>query len=161
MKSSKNISSLICLAISSTLLLSTYSCSTILNGSYQKVSVRANEEGAEIFVDGNNAGRTPAIIKMKRGDEHIIEIKKAGFDTYRVTTGKTIAGMFWLNFCFFAGIIIDLATGNAYNVEPKIINAQLTKSTSMLENYNSDDYSYVYLKDKSGKIVDSFVIEWE
>ncbi len=163
MKQSRLFSGLICFALCGSLILSTYSCSSIFNGSTQKVTIRSNEDGADIFVNGDNKGKTPAVIKLKRGKEHIIEIKKAGYDAYRVTTDKSLAGMFWGNLLCggLVGMVIDLATGNAYNVEPTLINAQLTKTTSMLGGFNSDDYSCIFLKDKTGQIVDSFVIEWE
>jgi hypothetical protein len=163
MKISRFFSGLISIALCSSLIFSTYSCSSIFNGSSQKVSIRANEEGADIFVNGDNRGKTPAVIKLKRGKDHIIEIKKAGYDTYKITTDKSIAGMFWANLLCggVVGMVIDLVTGNAYNIEPTVVSAQLTKSTSMLGNYNNGDYSYIFVKDKSGKIVDSFAIEWE
>ncbi len=150
------------IVVAGSLALTATSCSSIFNGSQQDVEIKASETGADIVINGNNMGKTPAKIKLQRGKDHIIEIKKAGYDTYRITTGKSITGWFWGNLLCggLVGMVIDLATGNAYDVEPSTIMASMTKSTALLGNYNSDDFSYIYLKDRSGKIVDSFVIEW-
>ncbi len=163
MKISKVLSGFMVIALSGSLLLGTVSCSSIFNGSQQDVEVKASESGAEIIINGNNMGKTPATIKLQRGKDHIVEIKKSGYDTYRITTGQSITGWFWGNLLCggLVGMVIDLATGNAYDVEPSVINAQLSKTSAMLGSYDSDDFSCVYLKDRSGKIVDSFVIEWE
>ena len=163
MKISKFVSSLALVAISGSLLLSTTACSSIFNGSQQDVQIKSSENGAQITINGNNRGQTPAIIKLQRGQSHLIEIKKEGYETYRITTGKSLTGWFWGNLLCggLVGMVIDLASGNAYDIEPDIVFAQMSKTTAMLGNYNSDDFSSVYLKDKTGKIVDSFVIEWE
>ena len=163
MKISKIVSSLAIVAISSSLLLTTTSCSSIFNGSQQDVQIKSSENGAQITINGNSRGQTPATIKLQRGKSHLIEIKKEGYETYRITTEKSLTGWFWGNLLCggLVGMVIDLASGNAYDIEPDVVFAQMSKTTAMLGNYNSDDFSSVFKKDKTGKIVDSFVIEWE
>jgi hypothetical protein len=134
-----------------------------MNGSYQKVKVRSTEPEAELYVNGNYMGLTPGIVSLKRGSEHLIVIKKEGFETFRITTRNSITGWFFGNIICggLVGMVIDLATGNAYDVDPGVVNAKLHKNTALVNDYNSDDYSHIFLKDRSGNIVESIVIKWE
>jgi TPR repeat protein len=52
------------------------------------VSVKADDEGGEVFVDGAFVGNPPARLKLAEG-RHVIEVKKSGFKVYRreVTVG--------------------------------------------------------------------------
>jgi len=48
------------------------------------VSVKADDDTSEVFVDGAFMGNTPAKLKLAEG-LHLIEVKKAGFKEYRKT----------------------------------------------------------------------------
>lgn len=138
-------------------------CSSIFNGSMQKVSINSSESGADITIDGSTVGKTPTSVSLKRGKSHVIEIKKPGFDTYRITTENSITGWFWGNLLCggLVGIVIDLATGSAYDVEPDVINPQLQKAQASLNDVNSGDYSYVFTKDENGDLTPLLTIAWE
>lgn len=125
------------------------SCSSIINGSMASVSVASDPTNAIIKVNGMDGGKTPSVLRLKRGDSHIIELKLAGYNNYKVVTSNSIAGWFWGNILCggIIGIIVDLATGNAYNVEPKVINAQLSKDTGAIElNNNIDNNQEIEIK---------------
>lgn len=139
-------------------------CATIMNkSSYQKVNVNSSATESEIFVDGMSKGTAPQILKLKRGKIYLIEIKKPGYETYRISTSNSITGWFWGNIICggLIGMVIDLATGNAYEIEPEYINALLAKSTAMFGKYNNSDLSHVFIQDKTGKIINTLAIAWE
>ncbi len=46
------------------------------------VNVLAPDDSCEIYVDGSFAGNTPARVRLKAGS-HAVEVRKAGFKTYR------------------------------------------------------------------------------
>ncbi|HVM51353.1 MAG TPA: PEGA domain-containing protein [Candidatus Acidoferrum sp.] len=46
------------------------------------VTVKADDESAEVYVDGAFVGNAPAKLKLTQG-AHVIEVKKAGFKDYR------------------------------------------------------------------------------
>ncbi len=145
------------------LIISITACSSIMNGSIQNVDVKSTEAESQIFVNGILNGTAPTVVKLHRGESYLIEVKKPGYETYRITTSKTITGWFWGNLICggLVGMVIDLTSGNAYDVEPRFINAQLNKTTAMLGNFNSDDFSQIFIKDKTGNIVNTFVIDWD
>lgn len=155
------------------------SCSSIINGSMASVSVASDPTNAVIKVNGMDGGKTPSVLRLKRGDSHIIELKMEGYNNYKVVTSNSIAGWFWGNLLCggIIGIIVDLATGNAYNVEPRVINAQLSKDTGALElnNFNknnqeieikADMYAYgefetINFVNDNNQIVAKVDIKWE
>jgi TPR repeat protein len=57
------------------------------------VTVKADDETAEVYADGNFVGNAPSKLKLQPG-MHIIEVRKAGFKTYRrelnVTAGAEL-----------------------------------------------------------------------
>ena len=163
MKIRRYAKSIACLAAIVGLAFGVEACSAIFNGSMQKVTINSSESGADITIDGNNVGKTPTSVNLKRGKSHVIEVKKAGFDTYRVTTENSITGWFWGNLLCggVVGIVIDLATGSAYDVEPDVVNANLQKAHASLNDVNSGDYSYIFTKDENGDIAPLLTIAWE
>ena len=139
------------------------SCSTIFNGSYDDVNANSNPSDAKIFVNGMEIGKTPAILRLQRGETHIIEIKKEGFKEYRIQTNKSITGWFWGNLLCggLLGLVFDLATGNAYDIEPHNINAILSKDTAFNGNFNLENYNGIDIRDNEGKYLGEVQIVWE
>ena len=119
------------------LLMVAMSCSTVFNGSLSDVDVQSNPSQAIVYVNGQELGPTPALLKLERGETHIIEVKKAGFQTYRITTKSSITGWFWGNLVCggLIGMAVDLISGNAYDVEPQFLNAMLNKDNAMNKFY--------------------------
>ncbi|MBM4159415.1 MAG: PEGA domain-containing protein [Ignavibacteria bacterium] len=105
-------------------------CATIFVGGKEDINLSSEPSGAKILVNGQNEGKTPAIITLKRGKEYIIEFVKEGYEskTFRATYG---IGAGWLILDILSGLIgvvIDAATGNWFgfdhttykaNLEPK------------------------------------------
>ncbi len=139
------------------------SCSSIFNGSKDRVKVNSTPNEARIFVNGLEVGKTPAILELKRGEKHIIEVKKEGFQTFHVETTKDITGWFWGNLLCggVIGIIIDLATGNAYDVSPSTINATLDKTTGMVEQYQMEEFGSIQLFDREGNQIANVTVNWK
>ena len=49
------------------------SCATIFTGTTQRVSIDSNPQGAEIIIDGQKEGKTPAKVKMDRELDALID----------------------------------------------------------------------------------------
>ncbi len=145
------------------LLFVTMSCSTIMNGSKSEVKVTSNPTDAIVFVNNMELGPTPAILRLQRGETHLIEIKKPGYKDYRITTSREITGWFWGNIICggLVGGAIDLITGNAYDVEPKYINVNLNKDTALNEFYDLENFNGINLTDDNGNNLGEIKIVWE
>ena len=57
-------------------------CATFEEGANQEVNVASFPAGAEIFIDGEPAGITPATLTISRKVAHEVQVQKAGYDTY-------------------------------------------------------------------------------
>ena len=139
------------------------SCSSIFNGSKDEVTINSNPIEAEITIDGMKMGVTPKTVELKRGKIHVIEIRKSGFESYKIATSNSIAGWFWGNLLCggVIGMVIDLATGNAYDVDPDVIDVTLNKGTGMLEKYYHENFTGIQLKDERGNKLAFIKINWK
>lgn len=106
----------------STLLLVT-SCATIVNGSKQTVSVNTNVSSATVSIDGVKK-TTPAVFELKGSSSgYLVQASKPGYEN---NNGKidsnfrfvpTILGnILWP----VVGIVVDLVTGSAYELDKAI-----------------------------------------
>lgn len=89
-------------------------CATIFSGSKDEISLSSEPTNAKVLVNGQNEGKTPITLTLKKGKEYSIEFVKEGFEskTLRLTYGL---GVGWLVLDILSGllgIIIDAATGN-------------------------------------------------
>jgi hypothetical protein len=116
------------------LILSTLTtgCATVLHGSTQMVTFNSQPEGADIFVEGNLMGKTPATFNLKKNKYKTVEIKKDGYDRASVALSTSYDTVALLNI-FWDLSTTDLATGNAYEYEPNSYTVKLVKSEVPVE----------------------------
>ncbi len=138
-------------------------CASIMSGSKQEVSISSEPENAKIFVNGNQIGTTPSKILLKRGEKHIIEIRANGYETYRISTSKTITGWFWGNLICggLIGFVIDLATGNAYDVDPSKIDVILEKGSGATNIYQMENFGSINIYDENNNHIGTVDVLWE
>jgi hypothetical protein len=104
-------------------------CATIINGTTQELQIQSSPDKAEIWVNGEQYGQTPATINLDRSNEYTVKIKKSGYQEYVVRVSQTTSGAFWGN-CLLGGVIgmlIDGATGGCYELSPEFISVSLSK----------------------------------
>lgn len=152
--------SLITIAI---LLISMTNCSSIMNGSKQEVSFNSEPNGAKIFINGVSMGTTPTKLMLKRGETHIIEIRLDGYKTYRITTSKGITGWFWGNLICggIIGFVIDLATGNAFDIDPDTVFANLEKGDGAMDSFQLENFGSIYINDENGNHIGTIDVVWK
>lgn len=135
-----------------------------MNGSKDKVRVASNPDGAKIVVNGMNTGQTPATLQLSRGESHIIQISKPGYNTFTISTGKSITGWFWGNIVCggLIGLAIDLGTGSAYDVDPNNIIANLDPkdSSENREVYIYENFTSLTVISDDGTNLGELKIEW-
>ena len=134
--------------ISFSLIIS--SCASVINGNLAPIAIDSYPNNAIIKVNGQIAGITPTTIMLKRGEIYTIEIQKEGYKIYKVITTKPTSDMIWGNIFFggLYGLFLDYSNGNAYNIEPKEINAKLEKEIGLLpiitnsKNINNTSFAF-------------------
>ena len=61
------------------LLIALNGCATIMHGTTQDIDVKTDPAGADLLVDGQQHYKSPAVITMKRKDDHTVEISQEGY----------------------------------------------------------------------------------
>jgi hypothetical protein len=91
-------------------------CATVFHGSNEKVRFTSDPDGATVYLDGENAGKTPFESQIDSRHNHTVEFKKEGYDSRNLSL-QSSAGAGWvvLDVVFlllFVPLIVDASTGN-------------------------------------------------
>jgi len=105
-------------------------CGTALNGENQAVVVNSVPPGASIWVDGVEAGRTPAILTIWKKSSHTLRIAREGFIDTTVTITSSLNAAFYLNILYpsFIGCAGDLMTGGGSSLSPDRVFVDLVRT---------------------------------
>lgn len=112
------------------LIVSLIGCATIVKGNTQLVTVNSEPSGAKVKIDGLK-GTTPYTATLSRGNDYVVEVSKDGYETEQrqVTHHFGALSIFgnlpWL----LIGVIVDFASGSAYNLNPTNVNVELEKES--------------------------------
>ena len=119
----------------STLLLiaffCTSSCATIFKGSSADVRVNSTPSNADIYINGIDKGQTPSTLSLSRDNDYVLTFKKDGYEDVKLEVNKkfdgatTILGN--LVSFFLLGVVVDVASGAAYSLEPADVSANMEK----------------------------------
>jgi hypothetical protein len=102
-------------------------CATIMHGTMQDIGVTTEPAGANLLVDGEQHYKSPALIAMKRKDDHTVEISQEGYKKEVVeikgnlswaVAGDILAGG-------AIGYGIDAITGAQRRLEPEKVEVRL------------------------------------
>jgi PEGA domain len=110
------------------LIASTSSCALIFKGDSQSVFFNSNPQGAQVLVDGNLLGLTPAKISLRTNRSYNITIRLAGRKDQNVILNNHIGGL-WIVLDVLSGflpLVVDAATGAWYEFDSEQINVDLT-----------------------------------
>jgi hypothetical protein len=98
------------------------SCSSVVNGTKQMISINSNVKGADVIVDGSNVGKTPFSGKVKRGSDTSVTLQKEGYAPKTIVISDEVAPAFWGNlaFIYFSPLssTTDFATSAMYKYSP-------------------------------------------
>jgi hypothetical protein len=113
------------------LLIVLSGCATIMHGTTQDIEIRTDPSGADILVDGRQQFKSPALVTMKRKDDHTVEISREGYQRERVDIkgemSLAVAGDFLAGGAIGYGI--DAATGAQRRLVPEKVEVRLHPST--------------------------------
>ena len=105
-------------------------CGTIIQGTSQQVSVSSNPSDAEVTVDGQQMGRTPVVLDLKRKDKHTVRITLEGYQPYEAAIARKVSGWIVGNILFggLIGLAVDAISGGMYKLSPDQITAELREN---------------------------------
>jgi len=108
-------------------------CASIMHGTTQQIGVSSSPSGAKVTVNGQQKGKTPVILDLKRGDNHVLKIELDGYLPYETTLTKKVSGWVWGNVVAggLIGLAVDAISGGLYNLTPEQVQASLAKGAQM------------------------------
>ena len=109
-------------------------CATIAHGSGQEIAIQSHPSESAIYIDGEKRGMTPDTLNLSRRDNHTVTLKHDGFHSsttrlHRQTSKITLASPILTGIFGLAGMGVDMASGGAYYLVPKKVDAQLIPSS--------------------------------
>ena len=104
-------------------------CATMLSGTSQKIPIASTPVGAEVLVNGKSMGGAPLVLDLKRKEPATITLQATGHEPQTVILQRKRTGWFWLIPTIYGipFLFVDMATGAAYVLEPREIDAVLFK----------------------------------
>jgi hypothetical protein len=114
--------------LSVVILITVFSCASIVNGTKQDVRINSDPTGAQVSINGVKY-TTPAVIKLKRGSKHSLTFTKEGYEPVTLKIDKKFNSWVFGNLIFggVIGLIVDFSNGAAYKLSPDQVNAKLNK----------------------------------
>jgi len=110
------------------ILITVFSCASIVCGTKQDIRINSDPTGAQVSIDGVKY-ITPAVVKMKRGKDHSLTFTKEGYSPVTMKIDKEFNSWVLGNLIFggVIGLIVDFSNGAAYKLSPEQVNAKLNK----------------------------------
>jgi len=110
------------------LLLSSYGCATIINGTTQKIPVSSEPSGANCVVVGDTTKyTTPCQVELARKSDHVLKLEKEGYEPATVEIKHVLSGAVAGNI-LLGGLIgwgVDAATGSQNRLIPETVHISL------------------------------------
>lgn len=141
----------------------TQSCSSIINGTTQKVTVTSNVQGAEVTLNGAALGRTPVTTRVKREKTSLLIVRKEGYKDYQQQLNTKLDPWFWGNVLIggLVGSTTDSVTGATHLIDPETIFIQMEPESGSglskdpkdaeIRNFIFSSYSNLIKDIKAGK----------
>ena len=122
------------------ILLTSTSCSTIINGTKQNIAIASNPSSAQITIDNINRGVTPMTISLARNKSHAVKIALDGFYPYELVLNRKVNGWIAGNIVFggLIGLAIDAISGGMYLLSPGQFSAELRANDGNTANVNKN-----------------------
>ena len=89
-------------------------CASIVSGGNERpVDIDTDPPGAAITVNGERYGTTPQKILLDRGEDHLVTLRKSGFEPFEFEVEPELNGWVFGNIIFggFIGLGVDALTG--------------------------------------------------
>lgn len=111
-------------------------CAVLMSGTKQNVGISSVPSGAIVTVDGQEKGKAPVMVALKRKTTHLIKIEMEGYEPFEIYTKKKLNNWLWGNVLFggLIGLGIDMGTGAIYKISPSRITGNLVQKSAELEN---------------------------
>lgn len=129
-----------------------FACATIVRERYLKVPINTLPTTATVTVtETGEKVTTPGVLTFDNknlAEKYTINIEKEGYKPASITLHRSMDGWLWGDIVFggIIGLIVDFATGYAYDLDPEKIEQTLTpEGKVLLENKRGEELTIVLL----------------
>lgn len=107
-------------------------CATIFTGTHDDVTFNSEPEGARVFIDGIERGRTPTTIGVSRSafNDTEVTLRMDGYEDRTFLLDKSFNAVSILNLFGLLGWAVDFATGAVMKYDPKGYDITLDRTSS-------------------------------
>ncbi|MEZ4333186.1 MAG: hypothetical protein R3F35_15605 [Myxococcota bacterium] len=96
-------------------------CGTMVHGTRQEVRLESDPPGAQVTVEPSGIEVvTPGAVELERERDQLLTFELDGHGPRARQVNRQISGIFFLNLLLggLPGMVVDLASGGAYDLEP-------------------------------------------
>ena len=118
------VTALVCISI-----MGLMSCATLFANKTPEVRMQSDPDGATVYVNGNNMGKTPVNLQLAADKPYTTEFRRDGYQTKVYHLNNHVRGV-WIVLDILGGfwpIVIDLATGSWYEFDSTDVKANLDR----------------------------------
>jgi hypothetical protein len=142
--------------LTSTGLMLSSGCASVLHGTKQKLPVASVPTGANVMIQGVQAAVTPGIVKVQRGDKGVtLRFEKEGFKPVDVVLQRKLSAAVWGNIAIggVIGLLVDFTNGAAYRQTPDQLTATMdalskTPTLGVLPEHHTKDAIVVIFRER-------------
>jgi hypothetical protein len=103
-------------------LLALTGCATLIHGAEQRIPIASDPPGARVVIDDVHVGNTPLEVILRRSRVHLVTISLDSATTNHVVLNRGCSKWLLGNaFLYGAPVLVDLATGAAYELSPAAV----------------------------------------
>lgn len=124
-------------------------CASLFSGIEQEMTFKSDPEGATVYVDGLEKGKTPLVVKLRKDEYKNVTFKKIGYRDEVVTLHSKLDPIGLLNLIVITGFTTDALTGAMFEYAPGQYLVKLEKehrkvsATHMDRDYESELKNFV------------------
>lgn len=118
-------------AASVVMAVSLSGCATLFGSSNRTVQVNSEPKGAEVYLNGQPVGVTPAtVVVASPMSSNYIMIAKKGYQTTTLPISTSFQKIGILNIFFWPGFIVDALTGDMMTIDQPVMRVSLMSASS-------------------------------
>lgn len=102
-------------------------CATIMNGDMVNVPVYTTPSGATVVINGATYTSPTTVMAPRGKGDFKLHIEKEGYEPVDIMLTQSADGWLWGNVIFggLIGLAVDFITGDAYDLDPELVSANL------------------------------------
>ena len=99
------------------MMISLSGCGTLFTGTSEMINIASEPEKAKVYVNGVHMGTTPLQVSLKRDQDHMIMVKKEGYEDASATLVRKFNPVAILNLISILCWVVDAVTGGIWKFE--------------------------------------------